>query len=267
MHTDEAFEVAQALVVVARRAGELLLRGYRSRPRADEKAEKDLVTEWDTRSQDLVLELIAAALPGVGVVAEEGVGDPHAPGPGLVVAVDPLDGTTNFVHGHPFYCVSLGALHDGHPVAGAIVAPSLGVEWLGAAGEGGGRALRGGVPCRVSDTAELRRAMVATGFPPERDEAPWNNFDSFIRVKKRSRCVRRCGSAAIDLAFVADGTYDGYWERRLFLWDAVAGAALVHGAGGTISAIDGGAPRWADGHIVASNGRVHEELRRAITAE
>jgi myo-inositol-1(or 4)-monophosphatase len=172
-----------------------------------------------------------------------------------------LDGTTNFVHGHPFWCVSIGLLEHGAPVAGAVVAPAVGLSWTA---HRGGPAVRSGQPCRVSETDDLEHALCATGFPPDRQTEPGNNLDTFARVQKVVRGVRRCGSAAMDMCLVADGTYDAYWERRLNAWDLAAGAAVVLAAGGTITALDGGPVNLSVGQIIASNGRVHAPLQRVI---
>jgi len=116
----------------------------------------------------------------------------------------------------------------------------------------------------VSETTELDRALVATGFPSDRSRSPENNFSAFTNVKPRVRGIRRCGSAAIDLCLVADGTYDAYWERRLNAWDVMAGSALVLAAGGMLSALDGTPPDLSVGHILASNGRIHRDLSNLI---
>jgi myo-inositol-1(or 4)-monophosphatase len=259
----ERERLARLALSIADEAAALVAKAHRSRPRADEKGRADLVTEFDRASEALIVARLAALTPNVAIVAEEG-GEAAGAG-GLVWYVDPIDGTTNFVHGHPFWCVSIGLAEGGVPVAGAVVAPAIGARWLGwIGGEGGSKALRNGEPCAVSDTSRLGEAMIATGFPPSRDRAPANNFASFEAVKRAARAVRRCGSAAMDLCFVADGTYDGYWERALHVWDAMAAAAVVLAAGGTITSLDGGAPRYAAGHLVASNGRVHDELLAAI---
>jgi len=194
---------------------------------------------------------------------------------GLVWYVDPLDGTTNFVHGHPFWSISVGLFDSDEPIAGAVVAPSLGLRWTGWVGdpEGSlgrpaklGEARRNGHRCVVSGTPHLEQALVATGFPPIRTLAPANNFHSFMSVKHVARGVRRCGSAAIDLCMVADGTYDAYWERKLSIWDVAAGSAIVLAARGHVTSLDGGAPNYHVGHVVASNNLIHEELVEAINA-
>ncbi|MFC1643435.1 inositol monophosphatase family protein, partial [Myxococcota bacterium] len=172
---------------------------------------------------------------------------------------DPLDGTTNFVHGHFFWAVSVGLLdREGIPMAGAVVAPALGTRWVGYRGGG---AARNGEPCRVSQTQKLTAALVATGFPyVGRDRAPDNNFATFARVKQAVRGVRRCGSAALDACLVADGTYDAYWERALQPWDVAGGLAVLLAAGGTLTALDGSPASLDRGNIVASNGLLHDAL-------
>jgi myo-inositol-1(or 4)-monophosphatase len=252
-------------LLVAEEAATLVAAGHRSRPRHDEKAPRDLVTEFDRASERLLVARLASLSPGIPVVSEEASAqDQEGKGqPGLVWYVDPLDGTTNFVHGHPFWCVAVGLMEDDRPVAGAVVAPILALRWhgfVGPAGELRRTSFRNGAPCSVSATAELGEAMVATGFPARRDRAPDNNFDSFVAVKRVAQAVRRCGSAAIDLCMVADGTYDGYWERALHAWDTAAASAIVLGAGGTVTALDGGAPNYHVGHVVASNGLVQAAL-------
>jgi myo-inositol-1(or 4)-monophosphatase len=259
---------ASLALEVATAAGQLLLGGYRKHPTPTEKGRRDLVTEFDLKSEALIVARLTAATPELGLVAEEGGGEQKP----LTWFCDPLDGTTNFVHGHPFWAVSIGLLEQGRPVAGAVVAPALGITWTAFQGgpahrfESGAGA--GSRPvseiCRVSETSELEQALVATGFPPDRLTPPANNLDTFVRVKKVAQGVRRCGSAAIDMCLVADGTYDAYWERRLNPWDVAAGAALVLSAGGELSALDGGQVNLSIGHLIASNGRVHAALQRLI---
>jgi myo-inositol-1(or 4)-monophosphatase len=256
---------ASLALAVATEAGALLLAGYRSRPTPTEKARRDLVTEFDLQSEALIVERLSAATPTLGLVAEERGGEQKA----LSWFCDPLDGTTNFVHGHPFWSVSIGLLDEGKPLAGAVVAPALGLSWLGFRGGPAKRTetARGRTDeiCHVSETSELEQALVATGFPPDRQSAPQNNFDSFVRVKKVVRGVRRCGSAALDMCLVADGTYDAYWERRLNAWDLAAGAAVLLSAGGKLTSLDGGSVDLTLGHLIASNGRVHGALQQLLS--
>jgi myo-inositol-1(or 4)-monophosphatase len=265
---EERIQLADVALAVAKEAGSFVLGGFRTGTRVELKAVKDLVTQWDRDSEALIAERLRALCPDVAIVGEESF-DATSPRPDVAFIVDPIDGTTNFVHGHPFWAVSIGVLDGGSPVAGALVAPSLGITWRAAVDPGGERSIaeRNGAPCRVSGATLLRESLVATGFPPVRDHAPENNFDSFMSVKRRALAVRRCGSAAIDIAFVGDGTYDAYWERRLHVWDAAAGCAVVLAGGGRITSLEGGPADLWRGHIVASNGHVHDELVRAVAGE
>jgi myo-inositol-1(or 4)-monophosphatase len=247
-------ELAEIALEVAREAGKLVQRGWRKNPSAIEKARSDLVTQYDFESERLIRALLAERTPELALVAEEHGGDARE---GPTWYCDPLDGTTNFVHGHHFWAVSIGALAHGVPIAGAVVAPSLRSEWMGYQA---GTAARDGLVCSVSETERLDMALVATGFPTERTKEPWNNFETFVRVKKAVRGVRRCGSAAIDMCLVADGTYDGYWERHVHAWDLAGGAAVLLSAGGRLSALDGGRAELAKGHVLATNGRIHDAL-------
>ncbi|MCC6898569.1 MAG: inositol monophosphatase [Polyangiaceae bacterium] len=246
--------LAEIALSVARDAGALALSGFRRKMAVSEKGTHDLVTEFDLASERLIRSRLAALTPDVAVVGEEEGGAHDAE---RVWYCDPIDGTTNYAHGHPVWCVSLGVTAAGEPLAGAVVAPALGLEWSGFVG---GQALRNAAPCHVSRTASLEQSLLATGFPREREREPDNNFAAFLGVKKRCQAVRRCGAAAIDLCFVADGTYDGYWERRLNPWDLAAGAAIVLAAGGQLSHLDGSPLRLAEGHVIATNGAIHPAL-------
>lgn len=243
----------------AQAAAAIQLAGFRSRPAARTKSTAiDFVTEFDQRSEAAIKARLAPL--GLDVVGEETGGSPGE----RTLYVDPLDGTTNFLHGHPFFCISIGLVEHGVPTVGLVHAPALGVIWEGVRGRG---ATRNGVPCRVTETARVDEALLATGFPYDRREQDDDNLREFARFKKRTRGVRRGGSAAIDLAMVADGTYDGYWEMKLNPWDWAAGALLVAEAGGRLSRYDGSpadvreprdGPRRTE--LVASNGALHAAL-------
>jgi myo-inositol-1(or 4)-monophosphatase len=248
-------------LAIAREAGALLLEGYGGRHEGRAKGSAiDLVTEYDTRSQDLILERLTTAFPGDEVLAEEGDGLNFLTfSGGRRWLVDPLDGTTNFAHGLPVFCVNL-ALQIGASIELAVThAPVMGLTFAGRRNQG---ATCNGTPLRVSDTGDLGRALLATGFPYDRHTSPENNFDQFVAFQKRAQGVRRMGSAAIDLALVARGAFDGYWEMKLKPWDLAAGVLLVEEAGGRVTAWDGGPPRIdrGGGAIVASNGRIHDAL-------
>jgi myo-inositol-1(or 4)-monophosphatase len=273
---EERADFAQIALLVAEEAAALVSAGFRSRPTITKKGQHDLVTEYDCASEQLLVQRLGVLTPDLPVVGEEQTSARDIEGrPGLVWYVDPIDGTTNFVHGHPFWCVAVGLMENDRPIAGAVVAPMIGVRWTGwvapaSAGDPApaipGAALRNGQPCAVSATTRLDESLLATGFPPVHDRAPDNNFATFMALKRAAQAIRRCGSAAMDLAMVADGTYEGYWERSLHSWDMVAASAVLLGAGGTITSMDGGAPNYHVGYVAASNGRIHEALLAAIQA-
>jgi myo-inositol-1(or 4)-monophosphatase len=252
-------EYAVIALEVARQAGAEARRGFRKHPSSVEKRPAELVTEFDLASERLIRERLAERTPEIPIVGEEAGGEASE---GLTWYCDPIDGTTNFVHGHPFWSVSIGLMNGAQPIAGAVVAPSLGIEWWGGAGAGAFRADGQDPPSalRVSGTRALRDALVATGFPSDRSRSPANNFQAFERAKVAVRGVRRCGSAAIDVCLVADGTYDAYWERALSAWDLAGGTAIALEAGACVTALDGGPPDIKRGHVLVSNGRLHDEL-------
>ena len=250
---------AHALLAVARESAAILMEGYRRPGEVEFKGPIDLVTRWDRASEDALRTALAQAYPGLLLVAEESAG--AVVPDGLALWADPLDGTTNFVHGHPFFAVSIGLADGPTLLAGAVVAPALGLEWSAARGHG---AWRNGVPCKVSATATLDRALLATGFPYDNARNPLNNFPEFAALTQRSRGVRRCGAAALDLCLTADGTFDGYWERFLKPWDVAAGALLVAEAGGRVSDFTGSPGDFRSGWLVASNGTLHDDLLGAL---
>ncbi|HTB75763.1 MAG TPA: inositol monophosphatase family protein [Polyangiaceae bacterium] len=257
MTAKELRELLRVALEAAREAGAVAQAGWRTRPEAAHKKSRiDLVTRFDHESERLLRDRLTAATT-IPVVGEEHGGHRASGAKEATWYVDPIDGTTNFVHGHPFWCVSVGLYTGEAPILGAVVAPSLGVEWTAIVGQ---EALRNGTPCAVSEVSELDDALLATGFPYDRRTSPDNNFDAFVAIKKKCQAVRRCGSAAIDLCLVADGTYDGYWEQKLKPWDMAAGAALVLAAGGRVTDYLGGCPDVMKGHVVATNGRIHDKL-------
>jgi myo-inositol-1(or 4)-monophosphatase len=250
----ERKELLALALDVARDAAAFVQSGWRKHPHIEHKGRVDLVTDFDRESERRIRERLTRGAP-FPVVGEEQGGECEVGVPAWYV--DPLDGTTNFVHGHPFYCVSIGLLSGCEPVLGAVVAPTFGVEWTAFVG---GAATRSGEPCRVSNVARFSDALLATGFPYDRATSDDNNFDAFVAIKKKCQAVRRCGSAAMDLCFVADGTYDGYWEKKLAPWDCAAGAAIVIAAGGHVSDYAGGNPDVLSGQLLATNGKIHDAL-------
>lgn len=257
----ERRSVRRALESIARSAAAELMRGFRRGAKVEFKGPVDLVTEFDRRSEAVIRERVAAELPGIALVAEEGGGEAGEGRPTLYA--DPLDGTTNFAHGHPVFSVSLGLVEEGAgATVGVVYAPVLRWMWSGVVGDG---ASRDGEAIGVSACDELQRALLATGFPYDRRTSEENNFAQFVEVERNfAQGVRRLGSAACDLCLVADGTYDGYWERKLSPWDLAAGVAIVRAAGGMVTAFDRSPVNVRSGSVVASNGRVHEALIAAL---
>ncbi len=244
------------IIALARDAGALLCERLDGPREVTEKRPHDLVTDADRASEALIVERIRAAFPNAAILGEEsgahgGHGDER-------FIVDPLDGTTNYAHRYPLFCVSIAYERAGVVEAGAVFAPVLGE--LFAARRGGGTTLNG-VPVRVSAVASVSGAMVCTGFNPA---GYARNGRYFAHLSDRAQAVRRDGSAALDLAFVAAGRFDAFWEWDLKAWDVAAGALLIDEAGGRAGAIDGGALDIADGSILASNGAVHAEMERLL---
>jgi myo-inositol-1(or 4)-monophosphatase len=257
---DDAARLVDVALSAARDAAALVSQGWRKKCVVEHKGRVDLVTKFDRESETLLRELLGRRTP-YPVVGEEQGGERAKGKDEPTWYVDPLDGTTNFVHGHPFWCVSVGLFVGQDPALGVVVAPSLGIEWTGVVG---GRAQRNGETCRVSEVGVLDDALLATGFPYDRRTSADNNFDAFVAIKKRCQAVRRCGSAAIDLCFVADGTYDGYWERKVKPWDLGAGVPILLAAGGRVTDYEGGETDLRVGHLVATNGHLHHELVAAL---
>jgi myo-inositol-1(or 4)-monophosphatase len=228
--------------------------------RIDKKGTIDLVTEVDLAVERMFRALIAERFPDHDVLAEElGIGaNTHATHRWVF---DPLDGTTNYAHGLPIFCSSLALAIDGVPVVGAVYDPNR--RELFTAERGGGARLNG-VSLRVTGTTTLLDAMLVTGFPYNVHETLDEVVGLFGKFVGRARAVRRLGSAAIDLCWVAAGRMDGFWEERLFPWDTMAGALLVHEAGGAVTGVDGEPWVPTSGHILASNGHIHSEMTGVI---
>jgi len=259
--TQDLKDTLETALRVSSEAGALLKTGFRSKLEVHLKGSIDLVTEYDLRSQALIRDALRSAFPDHEFIGEEG--DSSSVRSPYRWYVDPIDGTTNFAHGHPAYSVSIALYHESEALVGVVHAPSLDVTWCAARGLG---AFRNGERCYVSDTATLERALAATGFPYDVWSNADDNVNEFRRMLKHTQGVRRCGSAALDLAWVADGSYDFYWEQRLKPWDICAGALIVSEAGGKLSDYDGGTADPLTGRLVASNGTLHASVITLLAA-
>ncbi|MCB9534725.1 MAG: inositol monophosphatase [Myxococcales bacterium] len=224
------------------------------------KGDVDLVTETDRAAEAAIVPLLAQHFPADAIVAEEGSG--RAGGP-RAWHVDPLDGTTNFSHGFPHFAVSIALVDDDGPLVGVVHEPLR--RWTFSATRGGGAWLDGR-RLSVSDTATLDRALTATGFPYDRRTARDNNVHRADAVLRSAQGLRRAGAAALDLAFVAAGWLDVFWEDRLSTWDLAAGVLLVTEAGGRVTARDGEPLVLDAGDVLASNGRMHDAAAACLRA-
>ncbi len=251
----------------ARAAGEILLAHYGRIDRADvasKSAARDLVTKADVAAERELVARLRRAFPGHAIEAEEEVRDAlDAPTDAARPRwfLDPLDGTVNFVHGIPVFSVSMGLYLGREPLVGVVHAPKLSETF--AARRGGGAYLDGR-PIRVSDCARLAEAVLATGFPYRRNELANNNVANFDALILEIRGIRRMGSAAVDLAYVAAGRLDGYWELHLAPHDVAAGALLVREAGGIVRDVSGGEDWLRGKNVVASGAGIFEELRARV---
>src|SRR3954470_13214355 len=245
---------------VAREAGALLKRHFLARVAIEYKGDADLVTVADRESETLIVGRIRERFPKHDILGEEGTRSET--GAEFKWYIDPLDGTTNFAHGFPVFCVSMGLEQNGERIAGVLFDPTR--NELFAAEKGGGARLNG-ERIHVSKIATLNESLVATGFPShKRHKNP--NIHFYHQITLRSHGVRRAGSAAMDLAYTACGRYDAYWEFNLNPWDTAAGVLLVQEAGGTVTGF------WSDPfdisskEVAASNTLLHPELLKEMQA-
>jgi myo-inositol-1(or 4)-monophosphatase len=221
----------------------------------------DLVTAADKASEAVVLEIMHRHFPQHSILAEESgkIGNQDNE---FLWAIDPLDGTTNYAHQYPFFAVSIGLLINGVPQVGVIYDPLHDELFRAAAGLGATRNRR---LIKVSETSELSKSLLVTGFAYDRRETSDNNYAEFCHLTHLTQGVRRSGAASIDLAHVACGRVDGYWERGLAPWDMAAGIILLQEAGGKVTAYDGTGLQIDSGRLLATNGYIHDILSRELT--
>ena len=244
--------------MLAKDAGNLLRERLPDPREIAEKGARDLVTDSDRASEALIVRRLHELRPQSSILGEEtgvtaGTNDERW-------IIDPLDGTTNYAHRYPIFCVSIACEQAGTIVAGAVYAPML--DELFAASLGAG-ATCNGKPIHVSEIEQIREAMVCTGFTPGRDD---RNMSNFHIASREAQAVRRDGSAALDLAFVALGRYDAFWEFDLKPWDVAAGALIVREAGGMVKTLNGDDWLLGEESILATNGKIDASLRRLISA-
>lgn len=219
------------------------------------KGDINLVTEMDVRSERAVVETLLAAFPGHGIIAEEGTHIRNDTG--FTWIIDPLDGTTNYAHGYPCFSVSIALEQDDEIVLSVVYDPMRDELFTAQKGQG---AFLNGRQIRVSGIDTLIQSLLATGFPYDRKVHEDNNLDNFRDLLMASQEVRRDGSAALDLCYVASGRFDGFWELKLKPWDVAGGSLIVREAGGVVSNLMGGKGSIHDSEILASNGKVHQQM-------
>jgi myo-inositol-1(or 4)-monophosphatase len=255
--------VLDKAIAIARQAGRIVARDF---PRyalhyVDFKGAVNPVTETDTAAEELILDGLQAAFPAHRILAEEAGGDEWRDAGPPIWLIDPLDGTNNFAHGFPHVGISLALVEEQQPVLGVIHDP-LRQETF-AATVGGGAYLNE-EPIHVTSVEKLADAFLATGFPYDRRTAPDNNVQRLDHFLRRSQGVRRAGAAVLDLAYVACGRLDGFWEIRLQPWDVAAGVLIVREAGGRVTDFSAGPGCLSGQRIVASNGHIHEQVLQVI---
>lgn len=248
------------VIELARTAGELIRAGYESGGPIYRKGVIDLVTDTDRRVEAYLIETIRARFPGQRIIAEESGGAPGSDD--CTWYIDPLDGTVNFAHGMPIFSVSIGYAEQGRMALGVVYNPIH--EECYTAERGHGARLNGN-PIRISSADELDQSLLVTGFPYDIRTNPVNNLDLYAEFSLRSQGVRRFGSAALDLCYLACGRVDGYWEVTLHPWDLAAGGLIAEEAGARVTALDGGADYLsAPSSLLAATPPVHAQMLEVI---
>ena len=253
---EKEFDIAGMAV---RAAGALLKESFGKAHQIVKKGEVDLVTEADLAAETTILEILQSHFPQDNILSEE-AGE-HDMASERIWIVDPLDGTTNFAHGFPFFAVSIGLEVAKEIVLGVVYSPIMEEFFHARLGMG---AFLNDKPIHVSNASALSESLLSTGFPYDIRKRPNRIFEQFQRMVLRSQGVRRAGSAAIDLCYVAAGKFDGLWEENLKPWDTAAGAIIVKEAGGTVSNFEGGPFSPYVDSVVAGNPLIHREIVRTL---
>ena len=246
-------------IAAARAGGEELRRRFGGRQAVRYKGPVDLVTAADQAAEDAIVAVLRGTFPRHDILAEEA--DHGRRDSSYRWIIDPLDGTTNFAHGFPWFAVSIALEVDGRVVLGVVYNPVSDELFVAQQGQG---AFLNDIPLRVSETERLDESLLATGFPYDRKESPLNNYDHFVHFQQAAQACRRAGAASLDLACVAAGRFDGYWEMKLKPWDAAAGQLLATEAGGRVSDFAGGDFDIYGWQCLASNGRIHRAMQAVI---
>lgn len=253
-------QLKSTAVEAARVAGAILTEAARDGFRIEYKDTVNLVTDADRRSERAVIDVIRTTFPAHRILAEEG-GVHAGSDQDYQWVIDPLDGTTNFAHGFPAYCVSIGVEYRGDCILGVVLDPTRNELFTAEAGQG---AFVNETPLHASRTPTLDHALLVTGFAYDIRVNAQNNLDHFSRFALTAQGVRRTGTAALDLCYVAAGRFDGFWELKLHPWDTAAGLVILREAGGRVTDFKGTPYSIYEPAIVASNGLIHEEMLEVL---
>jgi myo-inositol-1(or 4)-monophosphatase len=246
-------------VEIALEAGRFLREKFHEKHDIAYKGEIDLVTEADRGAEALLIARIEKLFPAHGIMAEETRGSALTKEHTWII--DPLDGTTNYAHQYPVFCVSIALQRDGDVILGVICNPMMEELFVVERGQG---AFLNERRLSVSATTDLTRSLLATGFPYDIRVNPDNNINYFNTLAVKAQAIRRAGAAALDLAYVAAGRFDGFWELQLRPWDMAAGCLMVTEAGGKVTDLFGGPFNLYSPHVLASNGRIHETMAEIL---
>lgn len=255
MTKDEKTLYLEAAIEVAKIAGKEILAAQSGERKVEYKGEIDLVTEMDLRAEEIIKEFFASRFPDIAILAEESGLSGSASNMRWII--DPIDGTTSYSHGIPHFAVSIALEQDGILEVGVVYNPPLDECFSAINGEG---AYLNGKPIGVSHTKELKRSLLATGFPYDRATSPENNVAEFNAFLMKAQGIRRFGSAALDLCYTAAGRFDGYWEMKLKPWDVAAGILILTEAGGRVTDYQGGDYSIYDRELLSSNGHIHNQM-------
>ncbi len=252
-------EVKEAAIYIARKAGELLRENLGRVESIEYKGAVDLVTDVDRKSETLIVDFIKERFADHDILTEEG--QDKTEGSPCRWIIDPLDGTTNYAHGYPVFCVSIGFEEEGELRLGVVYDPML--EELFVAENGGGAYLNGR-RIRVSATPTLDKSLLSTGFPYDLRTSRENNLNHFSNFAMRAQAIRRAGSAALDMCYVGCGRFDGFWELKLKPWDVAAGSLVVKEAGGRLTDFNDSPFSIYGYEVIASNGLIHQEMVEVV---
>lgn len=252
MEWEESLKVAEE---ASRMAGEMLRRHIDSSREIVYKGAVNLVTNFDRRSQEVIFSHLSSRFPDHDFLAEEDLCEQR--GSEFRWIIDPIDGTTNYAHNFPIFCVSIALEWKSNVVCGVIYDPMRGEMFSAISGKG---SVMNGHRIQISATGDLDKSLLATGFPYDIRESEINNIDHFVNFATRAQAIRRCGSAALDLCYVACGRFDGFWELKLSPWDVAAGVLIVKESGGRVSDFQGETASIYGKDLLASNGLIHEQM-------